>query len=976
MRLQNMKIRTRLLIGFGVILLFVIILGTIAFIQTGRIWQNVNELYNHPFTVITTVKDIQNNVNAIDHTIKDMLRSEDQSEIERAVHEIAVNEVESFKLFDHLRERYLGKKETLDEAYIAFRDWKFIRDEVIRLKKEGSLSLAQQAEKRSAEQFELIRSNMSVIREFALKKAASFYLNAEKEKNNLNIQLVTAFVSIIVLLLFIFFIIMKGITSPLKELVQVADKYRDGQYTARSRLISSNEIGLLSAAFNRMADSVNSQMIIKNSIKAISDAIIGKEELSSFGKALLSVILTETDSNIGAIYLLNDKERVFEHYESIGLSKDKIKSFSADTNEGEFGAALYEKKTIRISGIPDDTIFDFSTVAGVFRPREIITIPIMHQNKVVAIISLAAIKEYSQEILEIISISEKNLTAGINSILAFERIREYSAQLNIQNEQLEEQSKELRTQTEELQAQTNELQEQNVELDQQKRQITAANRLKSEFLSNMSHELRTPLNSVIALSGILNKRLFKKVPDEEYSFLEIIERNGRNLLALINDILDLSRIEAGKAELQYTKFSINDIVVPILSTLQQQINSKNIDVRNNVGAETPMITSDSAKVHHILQNLIGNAVKFTEKGRVEISAKQINSELYIYVKDTGIGIPANELLYIFEEFRQVDGSASRRHEGTGLGLSIADKYSKLLSGRIEVVSTLGEGSLFTFILPLEPHEKPAMVSISDRYSGSQANFSFLSVSFAEAGAKTILIIEDSEPAIIQVSEILKDQGYRVDVARSGEEALSAVKLKIPDGIILDLMMPGMDGFEVLEAIRGTKATATIPVLILTAKYLSGSELKRLTENNIHQLIQKGDISKNELISEVNKMLNRQNILIIDNNSDDIKTVKALFGKKYGIAEALEGYDGIAKAKVMKPEIILLEISLSGIDGFKVLDEIRKDESLKHTPVIALTARAMKGDREQILGYGFNGYISKPVDSNLFEKELEKWIKAG
>jgi CheY-like chemotaxis protein len=407
-----------------------------------------------------------------------------------------------------------------------------------------------------------------------------------------------------------------------------------------------------------------------------------------------------------------------------------------------------------------------------------------------------------------------------------------------------------------------------------------------------------------------------------------------------------------------------------------------------------MITSDSDKCHHILQNIIANAVKFTDSGSVDISARFVGSEVMVSVKDTGIGIPPDEIPFIYDEFRQVDGTSSRLYGGTGLGLAIADKYARKLNARIEVISEPGKGSTFTLTFPIEsssgkPLQTPQGLSTIYHEEGSLPE-----LKMSAAIEKTILVVEDSEPAIVQLSWILKEQGYQVAVARDGFEALNAVKMKIPDAIILDLMMPGMDGFEVLDRIRGTQITASIPVLILTAMYLGPADLERLSQNHIHQLVQKGNINKNELLLVVREMLfpheksepesrkkegfrtkakSPATILIIDDNVDNGTTLKALCQNKNSIISLTDGVDGVARAKSLNPNLILLDVSLPGLDGFKVFDEIRREDFLRHIPIIAVTAKAMKGDREQILAHGFDDYISKPIEQEIFEETIRKWI---
>jgi signal transduction histidine kinase/CheY-like chemotaxis protein/HAMP domain-containing protein len=991
MKFKNINIKTRLQLGFGFIFIMVVLLGWLAYFHSRTIWHNTAEMYDHPFVVNMAVRDIEIDIIKMHRSLKGVVLSENKADIDIYLGRINSYEAEAYKSFETVYGRYLGQKSTIDSAYAAFLEWKNVRDTTILLRQQGKFKEAAYKTTHDAEVFvdNILVPRVTRLKDFAVKKADTFYKSAETAQAKLQTQLVMVIILILILSLFIIIVIMRGINNPLYELTSATIRFQKGDYSARSNIESTNEMGVLSKSINQMAQNINSDINIKTSIADISDAIIGKEELMKFCKSLLEVLLSKTMSNLGAIYFLNEESSLFEPYFSVGLSADKIRSFSADLHEGEFGRALLEKKIVRITDIHPDTIFEFATVTGNFRPKEILNMPIFLRGKPVAMISLASLNQYSAEIMEVLRISEKNITTGINGILAFEKIREISYNLNMQNTELEAQSRELKMQTDELL-------EQNAELDIQKRQIDEASRLKSEFLSSMSHELRTPLNSVIALTNVLNRRLLNKIPDEEYSYLEVIERNGKHLLSLINDILDLSRIEAGKSDIQLSTFSIKDLVDSIISILQPQINDKKIHIKNEIESNIPLVTSDMSKCHHVLQNLIGNAVKFTEEGSINISAIIVNDEVHVTVKDTGIGIAEDNLPFIFDEFRQVDGSASRKHEGTGLGLAIADKYSRLINAKINVESKLGEGSVFTFILPLLP--SAALLSTSfENYNylqhpvsqGDHINYQ------VNINGKTILIIEDSEPAIIQLTEILDEQGYILNIARSGPEALEIVKISRPDGIILDLMMPGMDGFEVLEKIRGDKSLAKIPVLILTAKYLDKGDLKRLSENNVHQLIQKGDINKSDLINCINRMHvkkisditdkkvkndrsskkeGKALILLVEDNNDNVMAARALIDNKHDVVVASDGEEAVIKALDLIPDLILLDISLPLMDGFKVFDELRKNEKSSNIPVIAVTASVMKNNREEILDYGFDDYIAKPIDRLIFEEKLKKYLK--
>jgi signal transduction histidine kinase/DNA-binding response OmpR family regulator len=711
--------------------------------------------------------------------------------------------------------------------------------------------------------------------------------------------------------------------------------------------------------------------------------LVSKYEVKEFFRETINALASHTGSQIAAVYMLSEDKKTFEHFESIGVDDNARQSFAADRFEGEFGAVQTQSKIQHIKNIPEDTRFVFHTVSGKFIPHEIITIPILTNNEVVAIISLASINQYSKEAIQLIDSIFVTLNARVEGIIAYHKMRLFSEKLEFQNRELE-------TQKTELASQSAEVTEQNMELEMQKKQLSEANQLKTNFLSNMSHELRTPLNSVIALSGVLNRRLASLIPDEEYSYLEIIERNGKNLLTLINDILDISRIEAGHEEIEISKFDVNNLISEIISTMKVQAKQKNIELIQTetnpdlyISSAALYLSSDMVKCRHILQNLVSNAVKFTEKGKVEVKAQQLDNKIEITVSDTGIGISESNQPHIFDEFRQADSSTSRRFGGSGLGLAIAKKYASLLGGTITVKSVFGEGSEFTLVLPVQSaagNQVPeARATAEHRFTGRQAISEIISGSHN----KTVLLVEDSEPAIIQLKDILEESGYNILVAHDGAEALGIIAQTIPDAMVLDLMMPGVDGFEVLGTLRGAEQTAHIPVLILTAKHITKEELKFLTRNNIHQLIQKGDVNRLELLSAVISMVEPRTpeplqpkreiqpiagnpvVLVVEDNPDNMITVKALLDGNYTILEATNGNEAVKMAVMHKPDLILMDIALPEMDGIEAYKAIRGNALLQHTAIIALTASAMTSDREAILAYGFDAYIAKPIDQKPF-----------
>lgn len=361
---------------------------------------------------------------------------------------------------------------------------------------------------------------------------------------------------------------------------------------------------------------------------------------------------------------------------------------------------------------------------------------------------------------------------------------------------------------------TAELQEQNYELTEQRKVVEEANRLKSEFLSNMSHELRTPLNSIISLSNILAIQAKDKLLKEHNEYLEIIERNGKKLLELINEILDLSKIEAGKTQVNLSEVSLSLVLGTIKDDLSVLADEKGLRVHLNSPEKLPHVSSDESKLYQVFTNVLGNAIKFTPSGAIDLIITPHSNHVDVDIKDTGIGISEEVLPYIFEEFRQVDGSFSRRFDGAGLGLSIAYKTLKLIGGSIKVKSKLGEGSVFTISIPIEWSGKP---SIAARPSRTAQKVTHKKVA-TNRDIPTVHVVEDNPDNMISIKAILKDK-FDILESTDGASGLKLASEQLPDLILLDMILPEMAGTEVVKSLKSNKKTRDIPVIAITASVL-------------------------------------------------------------------------------------------------------------------------------------------------------------
>jgi len=975
LNIKNLKVSAQLKMGFAIVLFLVVALGAVAFFQTQVLHEETETIYFHPLMVRGAIGALNADVLQISLLRQKLVLAETGPETQIIFESVDRLEADIERQIDVLSESFLGPRPYIDSLSTAIIRYKNVRAETNRLLSEGK---KEEAARRlgpnsvTGAAIAAILDRVKAVDAYAGKKAENLYFGSEHLIAAVHRQLFFLVGAILLLSLFVMYVVIRNMRVPLSELIYAAGELKKGNFSARSAYDVRNEFGALSSAFNELAETVQSNFDLKDKTGRLAALMLSEYDPKKFFQATLTALAEHTGSQMAAIYLLGEDKKTYGHFESVGLSGNARQSFRADTLEGEFGAALASRKIQHLKNIADDTRFVFHTVSGKFIPKEIITIPVLADGSVIAVISLSSVGKYSAGALRLVDNILVTLCARIEGIMAFHKIRDFSDQLKNQN-------MELQAQKSELTAQSLELSEQNRELEIQKQRLDEASKLKTAFLSNMSHELRTPLNSVIALSGVLSRRMAGKLPEEEYGYLSVIERNGKTLLALINDILDIARVESGHEEIEITRFSADSLVADEVAMIGPQAARKNIGLRLLPNENAVFIESDLDKCGHVVRNILGNAVKFTETGVVEAAVRTSGAVVEIAVTDTGIGISPEYIPHIFDEFRQADGSTSRRFGGTGLGLAIAKKYAVMLGGDISVTSAPGKGSTFTLKLPLSA---PVGKTFPTAPAAAPAPaHSKVSIKTDGAGA-TILLVDDSEPSIVQMRDILEEHGYRIDVARGGKEAIDRIETIVPDAIILDLMMPGVDGFDVLKSVREAKRTAHVPVLVLTAKHITKEELRFLTRNNVRQLIQKGDVNRDDLLGAVAAMMPRPSaetaeafvkqkpraiegkpvVLVVEDNPDNMLTMKALLAEHYSVIEAADGPTGVELARSRKPHLILMDVGLPGKDGVEAFKAIRSGRETAHIPVIAVTASALVSDRETILAHGFDAYVAKPIDA--------------
>lgn len=619
-------------------------------------------------------------------------------------------------------------------------------------------------------------------------------------------------------------IIRKTMIQPIDRIMDVLRDLKSGEYSSRIVLEGNNDINAIAEAINQAARSLEKKVFQRQRFKNLITTITTARSIEQFGNIILNHLAGDTNSTMGLFSLQDEESSRFVHRVFLGFDDEAYEKLYSARVESEFVKALALQNIVR------SPIKESSDLVGEITPmryqfNEMIIIPIIVNNQTAAIITMASEEKYQDSMIEYIEEARPVINTVFSNLLYFERSSTLNSELDKKNLLLKNGEKALKTKSKELEEQTVQVQRQSQQLERQRRIVEESDNLKNEFLTNMNHELRTPLNSIIALSRVLSlKKKEGEAADEEKKYLDIIHRNGKHLLSMINDILDLSKIESGKIDLKPKKIHLARFIEAVIEHHQGLAGEKGIELSNNVPESLPSIVSDENRLDQIFQNIIGNAVKFTHRGSVEVCAEVNDEYIALTVKDTGIGIEPNHLPTVFEGFRPVDGKLSREYEGTGLGLVIAKKSSALLGGDISVRSTPGVGSEFRIILPLEwytPDEKPADGRMEK--AGTEATVHAGNKSpekeKRDAVRKKILVVEDDPDNMVTLRALMQ-KDYDILEARKGEEAVELLPHK-PDTILLDLHLPDMNGLDLLRMIREREGMENVPVIAITAFTMSG-----------------------------------------------------------------------------------------------------------------------------------------------------------
>ncbi|HJL05994.1 MAG TPA: response regulator [Polyangiaceae bacterium LLY-WYZ-15_(1-7)] len=498
--------------------------------------------------------------------------------------------------------------------------------------------------------------------------------------------------------------------------------------------------------------------------------------------------------------------------------------------------------------------------------------------------------------------------------------------------------------------------------EERAREVEEAARLKSEFLANFSHEIRTPLNGIIGYVDLLSREEGERLTAHGRRDLSTIRKNAKTLLALINDILDLSKIEAGQVDVVKEHVEVRTILDECAATVREYLKGKEVELRVRVSDAAETAFTDGLKLRQIALNLLSNAAKFTELGEITATAEAEGKDLILTIEDTGVGIPEDQVRHIFEKFRQVDGSFTRTKGGTGLGLAIVRELSRILDGDVDVKSQIGRGTTFSIRLAGAIEEGVAPRKKKD--SSEPA------IQSLDRPARVLVV--DDDPMVQQlVASRLKEDGTTVLVAPDGVEALRLVREEHPDVVLLDIRLPKLDGWSVLSTVKADPALRHIPVVILSVEEERG---RGFSLGAFEYLVK--PVEPDRLAGVVGAAITPSagEVLVVDDDSDTREMVRRRLEKEgFAVSEAGNGEDALLRIRVSPPGLLVLDLMMPGMDGFEVLQRVRAAEH--DFPVVVLTGKDLTAEDRQTLTAGFASVIRKNGQSiEQLVDETRRFVK--
>jgi signal transduction histidine kinase/DNA-binding response OmpR family regulator/CHASE3 domain sensor protein len=799
-----------------------------------------------------------------------------------------------------------------------------------------------------------------------------------------------------------------------------------GNYSARSGDTADDELGRISRALNGMVASLE-QTIADLDEKAwqtsgsasLSEAVRGERLVRAVCSKIVANTAQYLNAAVGTLYVADEQLHLRLQ---ASFAASRVPEYIAP-GEGLAGQALQGREPLVTEALPKGYL-RVSSSLGETGSLYAMIVPLIAAGRAIGVLELGFFRKPDERQLEYIRTNAEAMGISINAALIYERTQELleetqaqseelqaqhneleniNAELEMQAEKLQASEEELRVQQEELQQANLELEErsrmleernitisdQNTEVRRQAEELATSARYKSEFLANMSHELRTPLNSILLLSRLLAENNENTLTDEQTEYARVIQSSGHGLLTLIDEILDLSKIEAGKMELEYAAVSLQEVANDMHSLFEPVARERNLELKLDVDNGNRRLETDKQRLEQILKNLLSNALKFTSEGSVSLTMRQDLADDHMIsfeVKDTGIGIPEAKQALIFEAFQQADGSTRRRFGGTGLGLSISKELARLLGGSIRVRSVEGQGSTFTLTIPdsetsrntIESPEQPSAEVLDlpapakEILPGFPDAASFTVPMIPESipddradikpGDRNILIVEDDVYFAKSLLGFTRQRGYKGLVAVRGDEGIELARQYRPTGILLDIQLPIKSGWQVMEELKSDPLTRHIPVHIMSSMHVRKESLLRGAVNFIDKPVAMEQMQ--EIFSKIEYVLNRdaKKVLIVEENPKHARAL-AYFLEQFNIASDIKNtVSDSVTALQSDTDCVILDMGIPNGRAYETLEEIKKTPGLEQLPIIVFTGKSLSMAEEQRIRQYADSIVVKTAHS--------------
>ncbi|WP_454676913.1 response regulator [Achromobacter marplatensis] len=730
-------------------------------------------------------------------------------------------------------------------------------------------------------------------------------------------------------------------------------------------------------------------------LSGLSLRLQGDHRLDEIGKRALDYLAEYLGADVGAGYVVERSTGELELFGGFALPPERL-ARKLQSAEGLVGQAVTSRRLLHVRNVPAGHL-EVASATGRSDPAELVLAPAIQNGRVYAVLELGFNHPVSD--------SERNLLEGASEMLASairsgqdrsrlealleetqrqaEELQTQQEELRVSNEELEQQSRILQESQARMELQQTELEQTNANLESQAdqllrvqdaltekaRQLSQASQFKSEFLANMSHELRTPLNSTLILAKLLSDNKPGNLSAEQVKYAQTIYSAGSDLLTLINDILDLSKIEAGQATVEVEQVAVAPMLQRLLEPLRPMALDKGLALELDIDPAVPAsLHTDAQRLGQVLKNLLSNALKFTQRGTVALRVSRVARDRVAFaVQDTGIGVPADQQELIFEAFRQADGSTHRKFGGTGLGLSISRDLATLLGGSLSVTSTPGQGSVFTLEVPVRLEEAPSVPGVQNgaapatpfmlpktapvvpRRDAPAAPAPKAAAPSGPEPERSILVIEDDERFAGILSDLAREMGFGCFVAHTATDGLELATRERPNAIVLDINLPDFSGLGVLDQLKRNPQTRHIPVHVVSVADYAREAMGRGAAGYALKPVKREELVHALQRLEAKFTRHVRHVLVVEDDDRQRESVRQLLARNdVEIAPAATAAAALALLRETTFDCVVMDLNLPDMSGYELLQQMTEQEGVSFPPVIVYTGRALSRDEEQHL----------------------------